>query len=174
MLGLRRGSVRIAPSTPTWAILFQAESARLQHALGDLALDIQHIGSTAVPGLAAKPILDLAVAVADESVVPDCVIRLTDAGYAYRGDRGPDQGYFFDKTRGPELTHYLHVMTIHGPGWSNYLRFRDHLAAHPQDRDRYLRLKIHLAARYAEDRSAYTAGKAAFVEQILALARADE
>jgi GrpB-like predicted nucleotidyltransferase (UPF0157 family) len=170
VLGLRRGTVQIAPHKPAWAILFQAERFRLEQALGDLALDIQHIGSTAVPGLAAKPILDLAVAVAGESVVPDCVVRLADADYTYRGYRGPDQGYFFDQGRGQELTHYLHVLPIHEPAWSNNLRFRDYLAGHPEARDRYQQLKEVLAAQYPTDRATYTTAKAAFVQEILAAA----
>ncbi len=172
MLGLRRGTVQIAPYSPAWAILFRTERPRLEQALGELALDIQHIGSTAVPGLAAKPILDLAVAVARESVVPDCVVRLADVGYTYRGYRGPDQGYFFDQGRGQELTHYLHVLLIHEAAWSNNLHFRDYLAAHPEARDRYQRLKEDLAAEYPADRATYTAAKAEFVQEILAAAHA--
>ena len=68
MLGLQRGAVQLVPYTPAWATLFWAERARLQRALGADALDIQHIGSTAVPGLAAKPILDLGIAMATETV----------------------------------------------------------------------------------------------------------
>jgi GrpB-like predicted nucleotidyltransferase (UPF0157 family) len=172
VLGLRRGTVQITPYTPTWAILFQAERACLQEALGDLALDIQHIGSTAVPGLAAKPILDMAIAVAGESAVAECVVRLADAGYTYREYRGPDQGHFFDRGRGQELTHYLHVLLIHEPAWSNYLRFRDYLAAHPAARERYQQLKEDLAAEYPADRATYTAAKAEFVQEVLAAARA--
>ena len=171
MLGLRRGAVQLVPYTPAWATLFQAERARLQHALGADALDIQHIGSTAVPGLAAKPILDLGIAVAAESVVAACVPRLTALGYTYRGYRGSDEGHFFDQ--GPErrLTHYLHMLPIHAPAWWNYLLFRDYLMTHPAVRDAYMRLKQDLASQYADDRAAYTAAKATFIQHILAAAQ---
>jgi len=170
MLGLRRGAVQIVPYTPTWDTAFQSERTRLQYALGADALDIQHIGSTAVPGLAAKPILDLGIAVASEVVVTTCVPRLIALGYTYRGYRGPDQGYFFDQGSEQHLTHYLHMLLIGSLGWSNYLRFRDYLIAHPAMRDAYMRLKQDLAAQFAEDRAAYTAAKAAFVQRILAIA----
>jgi len=173
MLGLRRGAVQLVPYTTIWAALFQSERTRLQHALGADALDIQHIGSTAVPGLAAKPILDLAIAVAAEDVVAACVPRLTALGYTYGGYRGSDQGHFFDQ--GPEqyLTHYLHMLPIGEPAWSSYLRFRDYLIAHPAVRDAYMQLKQDLAVQYAENRAAYTAAKAAFVQHILAAAAPD-
>jgi GrpB-like predicted nucleotidyltransferase (UPF0157 family) len=170
MLGLQRGTVKLVPSTPEWITLFHTERARLQQALGADALDIQHIGSTAVPGLAAKPILDLGIAVAADTVAAACIPRLTALGYAYRGYRGPDQGYFFDRGCEQHLTHYLHMLTLRDPGWWNYLRFRDYLRAHPAARDAYLRLKQELAAQYAADRAAYSAAKATFVQQILAVA----
>lgn len=170
MLGLRRGAVQVVPYTPTWATAFQSERARLQHALGAEALDIQHIGSTAVPGLAAKPILDLGIAVAAEAVVARCVPRLSALGYTYRGYRGSDQGHFFDQGPEQHLTHYLHMLPIGDPGWSNYLWFRDYLIAHPAMRDAYMRLKQDLAAQYAENRAAYTAAKATFVQRVLAAA----
>jgi len=170
MLGLRRGAVRIVPYTPAWSAAFQSERARLQGALGADALDIQHIGSTAVPGMAAKPILDLAIAVASEAVVAACVARVTALGYTYRGYRGPDQGHFFDQGPEQHLTHYLHMLRIGDPGWSNYLRFRDYLIAHPAIRDAYMRLKQDLAAQFAGDRAAYTAAKATFVQRVLAAA----
>ena len=171
MLGLRRGVVQIVPYTPAWATLFQAERARLQHALGTDVLDIQHIGSTAVPGLAAKPILDLGIAVAAESVVAACVPRLTTLGYTYRGYRGSDEGHFFDKGPEQHLTHYLHLLLSRDPAWWNYLLFRDYLIAHPAARADYMRLKQDLASQYAKDRAAYTAAKGAFVQHILAAAR---
>jgi GrpB-like predicted nucleotidyltransferase (UPF0157 family) len=170
MLGLQRGSVHLVPYDPAWAMLFQAERDRLQQALHPFALDIQHIGSTAVPGLAAKPLLDLGVAAADAAAVAACVPRLTALGYTYRGDRGASQGHFFDIGPDHALRHYLHLMMIDQPGWQSYLRFRDYLRAHPAARDAYQQLKQDLAIRYAADRAAYSAAKTAFVEHILAQA----
>jgi GrpB-like predicted nucleotidyltransferase (UPF0157 family) len=171
MLGLRRGSVQLVPYNPAWATLFEAERARLQHALHPDALDIQHIGSTAVPGLAAKPIIDLGIAVADETIVMASVPRLTALGYTYRGYRGADQGYFFDLGPDGHLTHYLHMLLISDSGWWNYLRFRDYLRAHPSAGDAYQQLKQNLATRYAADRAAYSAAKTTFIQHILAADR---
>jgi GrpB-like predicted nucleotidyltransferase (UPF0157 family) len=168
MLGLRRGSVQLVPYTPEWITLFEAERVRLYDALGSDALDIQHIGSTAVPGLAAKPILDLGIAVADEAMVTACIPRITALGYTYRGYRGSSQGYFFDLGPEQHLTHYLHLLLIGDLGWRNYLRFRDHLRTHPAARDAYQQLKQNLATRYAADRAAYSAAKTAFIQPILA------
>jgi GrpB-like predicted nucleotidyltransferase (UPF0157 family) len=168
MLGLPRGTVQLVPYTSTWATLFQAERARLQQALGAEAVDIQHIGSTAIPGLAAKPILDLGIAVATEAVVKVCIPRLAALGYSYRGYRGPEQGHFFDQGPEGQLTHYLHMLLHREPGWLNYLHFRDYLRSHPAARDAYQQLKQELAARYAADRAAYSAAKAGFIQSILA------
>ena len=170
MLGLQRGTVKLVPSTPEWITLFHTERARLQQALGADALDIQHIGSTAVPGLAAKPILDLGIAVAADTVAAACIPRLTALGYTYREYRGPGEGYFFDQGSEQQLTHYLHLLPIHEVGWRNYLLFRDYLRAQPEARTAYMRLKEELASQYAEDRAAYSAAKASFIQHILMLA----
>ena len=170
MLGLRRGAVQVVPYSPMWTRLFQDEHARLQQALGTHVLDIQHIGSTAVPGLAAKPILDIGIAVAAEADVAMCVPLLTALGYTYRGDRGMNEGHFFDLGSEQSLTHYLHMLLIGNPAWQNYLLFRDYLIAHPAVRDAYLQLKQDLAARYVADRAGYTAAKAEFVQRVLAAA----
>jgi GrpB-like predicted nucleotidyltransferase (UPF0157 family) len=169
MLGLQRGRVQLEAHTSAWARLFESERARLHHALGSDALDIQHIGSTAVPGLAAKPLIDLAIAVADESAVTACIPRITALGYTYRGYRGANQGHFFDLGPEQQLTHYLHMLLIDDPGWWNYLRFRDYLRAHPAARAAYQQLKQDLATQYAADRAAYSAAKTTFVQQILAM-----
>lgn len=170
MLGLPRGTVQLIPYTPAWATLFQTEWVRLQLALGADALDIQHIGSTAVPGLAAKPVLDIGIAVANQSAVTACVPRLSALGYTYRGYRGSDQGHFFDQ--GPEecLTHYLHLLLRGEQGWLHYLQFRDYLRAHPAARAAYQQLKQQLAVQYAADRAAYSAAKASFVQSVLVAA----
>ena len=168
MLGLQRGNVQLVAYTSAWAGLFEAERARLHSALGSAALDIQHIGSTAVPGLAAKPLIDLGIAVADEPALAACIPRITALGYTYRGYRGADQGHFFDLGPGQYLTHYLHMLLIDEPGWWMYLRFRDHLRANPAARAAYQQLKQELATRYAADRAAYSAAKTTFIQHILA------
>ena len=171
MLGLQRGTVRVVPYSPDWASLFGEERTRLQQALGALALDVQHIGSTAVPGLDAKPLLDVGVAVASEADAAACVPILEALGYTYRGDRGASEGHFFDKGAEDSLTHYLHMLIASSPAWVNYLLFRDYLIAHPDVRDAYAQLKRDLAAAYAADRASYTAAKAAFVQRVLAETR---
>lgn len=167
MLGLRRGTVQVVPYSPLWASLFQEENKRLAHTLGSLAIDIQHIGSTAVPGLAAKPILDIGIAVAVEADVAKCVPLLAILGYTYRGDRGRQEGHFFDHGSEQHLTHHLHMLLVSSPAWLNYLRFRDYLIAHPMVCETYMQLKQKLAIRYAADRAAYTVAKAQFIQQIL-------
>lgn len=167
MLGLQRGTVQIVPYSSQWANLFQEEYQRLTHTLGSHAVDIQHIGSTAVPRLAAKPILDIGVAVAEQTDVATCVPLLASLGYTYRGDRGPQEGHFFDQGSEQRLTHYLHMLLISSDAWLNYLRFRDHLIAHPTVCQAYMQLKWELSIQYAADRAAYTAAKAQFIQNIL-------
>jgi GrpB-like predicted nucleotidyltransferase (UPF0157 family) len=171
MLGLQRGIVQVVPYQPSWTHLFHEEHLRLMSVLGTLALDIQHIGSTSVPGLAAKPILDIGIAVETESDIAACVPLLTGIGYCYGGDRGSSEGHFFDKGLDQQLTHYLHMLLISNPSWQNYLRFRDYLIAHPTVRDAYMQLKQELAIRYASNRAAYTAAKAEFIQEVIASAQ---
>ena len=168
MLGLQRGTVQVVAHSSEWAILFAAERQRLSDALGVLALDIQHIGSTSVPGLDAKPILDIGMAIDAERDVAACVPLLEGLGYTYRGDRGAEEGHFFDSGADEKRTHYLHMLSSTSAGWRNYLTFRDALIADPESRDAYMRLKHELAALYAGDRGAYTAAKAAFIQRVLA------
>jgi len=168
MLGVQRGTVQVVAYSPQWASLFEQERKRLSAALGSLALDIQHIGSTSVPGLAAKPILDMGVAIAAEADVDACVPLLEALGYHYEGYRGASEGYFFNLGSQTRLTHYLHMLLIESEGWRNYLRFRDTLIAHPEIRDQYMTLKQALAVQYAADRPAYTAAKAEFIQSVLA------
>lgn len=173
MLGLQRGTVQVIPYTPLWASLFQDERQHIAAALGSLAIDIQHIGSTSIPGLAAKPILDIGIAIASESHVDACVPLLVTLGYTYRGDRGASEGYFFDKGPEQQRTHYIHMLLVNSSGWRNYLRFRDYLIAHPDTRDNYMQLKQTLAVQYADDRATYTAAKAQFIQGVLAAASSE-
>jgi GrpB-like predicted nucleotidyltransferase (UPF0157 family) len=128
MIGLEKGIVRVVLHHPSRQDSFEQERRVLQEHVGGHVLDIQHVGSTAVPGLDAKPIIDIAVAVASSTVIAGCNQQLCDLGYIDRGDAGTKGGYLFVKVRWPEVrTHHLHVVAIDDPQWRNYPRFRETL-----------------------------------------------
>src|SRR5438309_1178051 len=108
-LGLRRGTTLVCEYNPRWPEEFAREEPFLQRALGSLVSGIEHVGSTAVVGLAAKPVLDIAVALVDPSTLAEALRRLETCGYEYRGDLGSEGGHVLAK--GPESgrTHYLHL-----------------------------------------------------------------
>lgn len=168
MLGLQRGTIRIVPADPSWSRDFADEQERLHGAIGDLVVDIQHVGSTAVPGLDAKPIIDIAVAVERLDVIAGCRPLLLSLGYLDRGDAGGDGGYLFVKERDPEVrTHHLHIVTPDDPQWANYIRFRDHLRADDALSDEYGVLKRTLQDHFAHNRRGYTEAKGPFIRRVL-------
>ena len=168
MLGLRLGIVGVVAHRSVWRDLFEQEKGFLEEHIGGLAADIQHIGSTAVPDLAAKPILDIAVAVASEDTIAQCVQVLCDSGYIDRGDQGGEGGHLVVKERAPDLrTHHLHIVTLADPQWGWYLRFRDALREDGALRRRYSELKRGLQKRHPQDRLAYTLAKHEFIRAVL-------
>lgn len=168
-LGLEAGLVSLSRHDPRWLVLGETERSTVQKLLGNLAIDVQHVGSTAVAGLDAKPILDIAVALdsASPAGIDEIVKRMVAAGYVYRGDHGPDGGLMFVRGAWERRTVHVHMVPADDPEWAAYVRFRDHLRANPACRDAYQQLKGRLAARYGEDRGAYTEAKAAFIAEIL-------
>lgn len=168
-LGLASGAVRLATADPSWPALFAAERGRLLAAAGDLPLVIEHVGSTAVPGLPAKPILDLMGGRPAGSDLAPYVAALEAAGYRHRGEYGiPGRHYFVRDDAERRRTHHLHVVEHEGVFWREHLAFRDALRADPALRDAYAALKRDLAARLPRDRAAYTDGKTAFVRRAVA------
>ena len=160
--------VRVVEYDARWPSLYEEERARILDALGDAVLDIQHIGSTAVPGLGAKPVIDIMVGVADLAAGEKCIHPLEDLGYEHRGEAGiPGRLYF---RKGASRTHHLHMVKRGGAFWETHTRFRDYLRSHPDEASRYYKLKKQLAARFGADREAYTEGKAPFIESVLARA----
>lgn len=167
-LGLRRGTVALRPSSGEYPALFEQERARVQQALGTLALSVEHVGSTSIPGLAGKPILDLAVAVEDTAQMDACISPLQTIGYTSFGDREGWGEYFFAHGNDDARTHYLHLLPLNHPKWAEYLLFREVLRQRPDLRDEYGEIKAALAATHADRRTEYTAQKGSFVERILA------
>ena len=163
--------MRLLASDPAWPRAFGAEAARLTRdvaAAGLPSLTFEHIGSTAVPGLDAKPIIDLVAGYASDTDARRYFPILAAAGYEHRGPQGvPDRELF---VLGPEShrTHHLNLVAFGGHFWRDHLAFRDRLRRDTELRAEYAALKRRLAAAHPDDRRAYTAGKAAFVERTMA------
>jgi GrpB-like predicted nucleotidyltransferase (UPF0157 family) len=159
--GIEKRRIVIADYDPGWPRRFELERERIQTALGAKALLIEHVGSTAVPGLAAKPIVDIVVAVAD---VEDESVKqaLESAGYELRV-REPDHRMF----RTPERDVHVHVWLASDPEVERHLRFRERLRAHAPDRAAYEALKRELAGRDWEDMNEYAQAKSALIDAII-------
>ena len=167
-LGLESKAVRVVPYDDRWPLLFRAEAVRIVAALARFrvpALAIEHVGSTAVPGLAAKPILDIAAG-RPPGITPATYIEVFESlDYLYRGDGGLPGREFF--RRGALRSHHVHLVEHAGAHWNRYIRFRDTLRDDQALRDAYAELKHSLATRFPRDRESYIAGKAEFVERVL-------
>jgi len=169
-----REDVKIAPYDPQWPVLFRQEKEHLLSCLPSaLVQRIEHFGSTAVPGLAAKPIVDMLVEVTDLQATRSQIAPVLEAqGYDYfwrptHGDDGPPFYAWFIK-RHPQTgarTHHIHMVEADFESWDSLL-FRDYLIEHPQAAREYESLKIHLASSYPNDRVAYTEGKTEFVVRV--------
>jgi GrpB-like predicted nucleotidyltransferase (UPF0157 family) len=164
--GLPHGIVRLIAWTPRWRTLFEEEAMRLQAALGPLVLGLEHYGSTSVPGLPAKPILDILVGVRPPLDPTPYVGALATLGYQYVPSAGVAEHLVFGRDR--IRTHLVHVVEHGGAAWQRGLRFRDALRADAALTAAYAELKTSLALDYSADRASYTAGKAAFIEKVLA------
>jgi GrpB-like predicted nucleotidyltransferase (UPF0157 family) len=171
MLGLKRGTVRLVPYSHEWKGLFESEKRALCEHLGHLAVDIQHVGSTAVPGLAAKPILDVVIGVARIADVEKCIPLLEGIGYSYAGELF-DGDFFFMKRTQETTTHHLHLVAFDGERWRNYVWVRDHLRRDKEARQKYGELKAELAAKFPHCRERYAEEKSAFIRGIIQRAQA--
>jgi GrpB-like predicted nucleotidyltransferase (UPF0157 family) len=164
-LGVRRGTVELAPFDPAWAEAFQRALPLLRGALGEVA--IEHVGSTAVPGLPAKPILDIVVGLPLGRNPADVHEPLLSLGFLYRGADQWRVTYGWESEPRVRVAN-LHVVAHEGRAWREYVTFRDALRDDPAKRDAYAALKQELAERFPDDRASYIAGKDAFVAGILA------
>ena len=165
MLGLKKGIVKLVPHEEEWHQLFADEKARLQDVVGEIILAIEHIGSTSICGISAKPVLDIAVAIEKYSDGDKCVAPLEDLGYEYRGAHGIAERRYF--VRGAPRTHHLHMLEVKSDAWRGHLLFRDCLRRNSMIAAEYDNLKKNLALTYAKDRVAYLAGKTEFIENVL-------
>ena len=166
----------IAEYNAEWPRLFEEERVRIQGQIGAYVDDIQHIGSTAVTGLGAKPIIDIMIVIPRIEAVASCVPGLEKLDYHYMGEYGiAGRHYFYKPANASPFEHqyHLHMLMAMHQQYLSHILFRDYLRMHPEALTAYQRLKEELAARYISDRDSYTDGKGQFVSSILALAQSE-
>ena len=161
--------VDLVPYDPSWPAGYEAEARAIRTALAGLSdFELVHFGSTAIPGLAAKPIIDIMLISADRSGWPALIEPIKGLGYVFWAENPRRDRLFFVKGMPPfgaRRTHHLHVRTPEDARVA--LVFCDHLRRYPDEAARYAVLKAELAARYPTDRDAYTEGKARYVDDIV-------
>ena len=169
------GSIVVSDYDPNWPTLFEQERTRIENALGSFALAIEHVGSTAVPGLPSKPIIDLLIGVSSlEEAQERCIEPMEALGYNFIPEYAswlPGELFFRKGPPGP-WTHHVHLMEPFCPRWEALLVFRDYLRAHPEAARAYAAIKRALAASSKDNIGAYRNGKNTFVEETTAKARA--
>jgi GrpB-like predicted nucleotidyltransferase (UPF0157 family) len=164
-------SIRLAAYDPGWPARFEEERVTLADAIGDWVVGgIHHVGSTAVPGLEAKPIIDILVGVRDLDESQACFEALAQLSYMY-APYLPDEMHWLCKPHPSCRTHHLHLVPVDSSRFADELAFRDRLRADPQTAAEYLALKRDLARRFAYDRGAYTDAKSQFVRRALSQER---
>lgn len=165
-------SIVIVEYDPDWALAYETERDRILDAIGNQLTAVEHVGSTAVPGLGAKPIIDIMVAVADIDDYVHAIAPLEGLGYEYVSEYEefiPERRYF---RKGAEpSSHHLHMVQRTTSFWHDHLLFRDYLRTHDETARDYEELKKALAAKLGDDRLAFTEAKTAFIESVLAQAR---
>lgn len=160
--------VEVVPYNDQWPLEFERAAATLRDALGTGVMGVEHVGSTAVPGLAAKPIIDMMLVVEDFDAARPLVRRIEELGYWYCGENGiPRRHYFIREDDSGSVTHHLHTLEDSSLEARKHRLFRDHLRTQTADRDAYGELKCRLAAAHRDDRDAYQEGKTALIERIL-------
>ncbi len=179
-LGLPRGSAVVEPYDPNWPVLFEQERRRIMAAVGHIVAGVHHVGSTSIPGMPAKPVLDIAVLLHKIEDGERCISPMEKIGYVHKGLEDDIPGdRFFLKGHPPQescsvvqeiRTHILHMYTLDSPIVQSHFAFRNYLIAHPEAADEYAQIKLALADKHPDDRASYSAGKRSFITGVLAKA----
>ena len=172
---MTNSQIRVVQYDPAWPESFATERPALQAVFEPLSVVIEHVGSTSVPGLGAKPVIDVMVGVERLREVEPRVPALEALGYEYVPEyeaQLPERRYF-RKPRIRPRTHHLHIVERGSTFWARHLLFRDYLRRHAEVADDYYQLKCQLAARLGGDGVAYTEAKSQFIEAAMARARVE-
>ena len=169
-LGLKRGTVKLLPHQDMWDKTAKDTISLLSDILVNIAVSVEHVGSTAVQSICAKPIIDIAVGINELDDILPYIDVLRQNGIVFRG-KDVDKQYLFviGDFKNDIRTHHIHVVEYNSTAWKNYINFRNYLNSHPAKAEEYDILKKSLADKFYNDRKAYTSAKQKFINEILVL-----
>jgi GrpB-like predicted nucleotidyltransferase (UPF0157 family) len=171
MLGLTRGKVRLQPHCNQWAELYKEEEKALNLLISEYVIEIQHVGSTSIVGLDAKPIIDIAIGIKSLDDMNSIIEILEPNDYIYRGEELP-QSFLFVRGIGDNFrTHHIHVIEWRSDYWKDYIIFRDALRENNNYKVQYSQLKHDLASRFPNDRNSYADNKDSFIKQVICITK---
>ena len=170
-LGLTDGEIYLAEYSPEWKELFLSEERLIRSAIAEIVQEIHHIGSTSVPRMPGKPVLDIGIGLAQHGDGHRSVGPLEGLGYEYKGDYGIPGRFYFRKTSSGRRTHQIHMFEAGDQHLRDHLLFRDYLIGHPDEAEEYAKLKRRLIDASQGDITRYSEGKDDFVRRVLAAAR---
>ncbi|MEZ4813098.1 MAG: GrpB family protein [Caldisericia bacterium] len=174
MIGLKKGIVELVFHQEGWHWIAQNTISELKGMLGDMAIDVQHIGSTSIKGIHAKPIIDLQIGLKnlDEIIQPEPIEKLRLIGFEYKPESEPEFDWrrYFRKDSNGYRTHHLHAVIYQGKDWNRHNLFRDFLNSNPEWAKKYDELKFSLMRKFKHEREKYTEGKSELIFEILKIA----
>ena len=177
IIGLKRKTVKLITYNPKWAELFKKEKQRFKKTFGDTIKAIEHVGSTAIPGISAKPIIDINIGVKSLEIARGMKGKFKKLGYSYRPfvpghtkEKLKEQELY---VKGPETkrTYYIHVTIYNSDYWKRNLLFRNYLRKNSSRAKQYTELKRRLAEKYTNDRETYTKSKEQFINETIKMAK---
>lgn len=167
MIGLHKSLVTVYPYDETWPMEYKKEEKILREHLIGLDIGIEHVGSTSIPGLSAKPIIDVAIGAKNEEDLFEVAKRLENAGYNLLNSY-EEKGEVLARKGAPECrTHYIHIQLLGSEYWNEFMYFKRYMLDHPESVKEYQKLKEELSVKYADERKKYTASKNEFISNIL-------
>ena len=168
MIGLSNNKISLMPDTKLWRELFEKEKSIIEKRIGRHVDNIQHIGSTSIPLIPAKPIIDIGIGVKDIKEKSNIIIdKLEEIGYEFKGERGIPDRYYFVKGSPENRTHYLHMYEKGHTALRNCYLFRDYLKNNKKFADKYAKLKLNHWRKYKNNREKYTEKKSDFIKEVL-------
>ena len=157
--------VEVVSYNSNWKGMYKEESEKIKNILSDIIIDIHHIGSTAIPGIKAKPVIDILVEVKNIEAVDRYNNKMEELGYEVMGEYGIPKRRFFRKG-GDKRTHHIHIFQVGNEEIERHIKFKEYLIAHPDKAREYSRLKEELANKYTYDVDNYTNRKSDFIKEI--------